>query len=310
MMQTMSLKVRVAMGLCLAVGTAVCKAEEAQRWLDLMDQAMATLQYQGVLVYVHDGAVEAMQITRSYGPNGIREHVVSLTGDRREVIRETNEIRSNMSGVGGLAMAQASTTSWVGLKADESGDARKQYQWSVLGDDRVAGYDAAVVEAIPNDRVRYAYRLWVARDTGMLLGSSVRAIDGAPIERMMFTQVRMTPGSADSATSVSDLQPAPTPSGAWRVEGLPQGFRLVAAPGQDARGVEHLLFSDGLATLSVYVEPPGSFAADWTAAMRRGGVNVFGRVLDGRRVVVMGDLPAATVEQVARSVTPTGAAEH
>jgi sigma-E factor negative regulatory protein RseB len=166
-----------------------------------------------------------------------------------------------------------------------------------------------VVEAMPIDRTRYAYRLWVDRDTGMLLGSSVRGTDGAPVERMMFTQVKVLPGLADATASRSATRTDSTPDVAWQVSGLPQGFRLVAAPGAVARGVEHLLYTDGLATLSVYVEPPGPFASDWTAAMRRGGVNVFGRVLDGRRVVVMGDLPATTIEQVARSVTPI-VAEH
>jgi sigma-E factor negative regulatory protein RseB len=296
-------KACVLLGLCLAAGPALSFADDAQQWIDRMNQAMATLQYQGVLVYVHDGAVEAMQVTRSFGPNGIREHVVSLTGDRREVIREADEVRANLPGAG-LTLAQASTSGWYGLRPDERSAARAQYQWSVLGDDRVAGYDAAVVEAIPRDRARYVYRLWVERDSGMLLGSAVRGADGAAVERVMFTQVEVRPGLADSVAPRSASRPAPAPDIGWRVADLPQGFRLVAAPGADARGVEHLLFTDGLATLSVYVESPGPFAPNWTAALRRGGVNVFGRVLDGRRVVVMGDLPAATIEQVARSVVP------
>ena len=96
---------------------------------------------------------------------------------------------------------------------------------------------------------------------------------------------------------------APPAADAWRVSALPRGFRLVGHAADSAPGAQHLLYSDGLASISVYVEPR---AGAPTGRHQRGALSVYGRAMDQHQVVVVGDVPPATVERIALSVTAPG----
>jgi sigma-E factor negative regulatory protein RseB len=63
----------------------------------------------------------------------------------------------------------------------------------------------------------------------------------------------------------------------------------------------HVVFSDGLASISVFIEP-GAGAGDQEATATLGPVNVFRREVDQHRVVVMGEVPAIAVRRLAEGV--------
>ena len=201
----------------------------------------------------------------------------------------------------------------VALGADPS-RLPKHYALALGGADRIAGLAAQTIEVRPRDAFRYGYRLWLETETGMLLKSVRFGADGRPVEQWMFTRIalRERPGEADLAGAPAENPlPAPlprpqpaaaTPAG-WSVANVPDGFELAARqPGTQAG--EHLVFSDGLASVSVYVEPLTRAAQAFTGLSSRGAVNLFGRVLDGHQITVLGDVPPATVERFAQGVLP------
>lgn len=285
--------------LAAALAVPVAAADDAASWLPRLRHALDTLQYEGVFVYLHDGQVDSMQVRRTVNERGTREHLVSLTGDRRQLLREGNSVQFLLP-----AGLMTLTSGGDGAMPPEiSGDA--PYELVVSGQSRVAGYEAAILDAKPRDTQRYGYRLWIERETGMLLGSALVGADGNAIEQMMFTSLVLKPGPAvAAATPAPAAVPAPVP-GEWSAPALPDGFRLVARPAAE-RDAEHQVWSDGLANVSLYVEPLRAETADWTGSSRRGAIAVVGRVRGGYHVVVMGDLPVATVERIADSVQPRG----
>jgi sigma-E factor negative regulatory protein RseB len=85
---------------------------------------------------------------------------------------------------------------------------------------------------------------------------------------------------------------------------MPPGFRMIGAPSAASAARAHLLFSDGMAYVSVYIEPLASSGRPMDGAVKRGAMNLYARPVDNNQVVVIGDVPAATAEKIARSVEP------
>lgn len=289
-----------AAGSAAAQGPADAPAS-AEAWLSRMSHALATREYEGVFVYLHDGRIEAMRVVRTIGPQGPRDEVASLTGEPRAVVREHDALRSSGNGVT-TVVASGPAVVFGAVPALTPG-ATRHYRLAIAGEDRVAGYAATVIDARPTDGDRYAYRLWIERESGMLLRSSLAAPDGAPIEQLMFTSLQLRPAAAGAATT-PDAGQAQEGSGPRFSEPLPAGFRLVAAkPRQDAR--HHFVYSDGLASVSVYVEPVARGLEPITGGLRRGAINLYGHVADQRQIVVVGDVPVDTAHRIAVTLDPS-----
>lgn len=288
----------VTLGLLLAA--AGCRAEDdGANWLSRMDRAMDQLQYRGVVVYAHDSQIEALRVSRLVGDNGaVEERVVALTGDQREVLRTPEDLHFRLPG--GIA---AQLRAPRGTPADPKSalaSAAGSYKVRVIGNDRVAGYEAVVVDAMPLDAARYAYRWWLEAKSGMLLGSMLIGANGEAIERLMFTSLELADGPAAAAAKPAPPTAAPD-APAWQAKALPRGFTLVAMPSERA-GLRHYLFSDGLANVSVYLEPTSPSVDPFTTTLRRGAVSISGRADRGMQITVIGDVPVATVQRIAAAV--------
>ncbi len=278
---------RLSLGLAaLLLATAAGAADEATPWLRRMGEAMRQLDYRGVLAFIREGQFDAVEIER----DGQRQRLLALTGERREVISEAGVVTVTWPNGerthAPLAELTPFTWSDTALAALD-----RHYRMRVAGRDRIAGYEAIMVDAEPVDAARYTYRFWIEPQSGMLLASLLQDSGGVAVERQVFTSLTLGEIRADAAS------PA-TPKVAARaiaITGLPEGFELIATPPAEA-GERQWVFSDGLASVSIYV---GDGEAALRGAAMRGAVNAFGRDLSGTHVVVVGELPAATVERVA-----------
>src|SRR5690606_23405557 len=189
------------------------------------------------------------------------------------------------------------------------------YAVSLAGSSRIAGRDADEIAIRARDAFRYSFRAWVDRDTGMLLKAVRLGADGATVDQLMFTDIAIgqRPAEADLQPSGTAQVLAPGARSAalavdqarWTVRDLPPGFRLVSVAQGPAAGEEHQVYSDGLASVSVYVEP-ASGADPLSPAASRGAISVFARHQDGYRVVVIGDVPERTVQRMAHGVVANG----
>ncbi len=292
---------RIVAGLLLAISAPLQaqSAPEPAALIERMVQALQGLEYEGTFVYVHEGRVDAVHVTRTLGPDGPMERLVTLSGDRREVLREPGGLRCLTRDGTVVATAGVPAASFPGRLANMA-QWREHYRLSIAGSDRVAGYEATVVDAAPLDSLRYGYRLWLDRATGMLLASMVREASGAPVEQLAFTQLHLRQADDGAIVAAPAGEPSPKPAtpSRWRATAMPAGFALVSRVQADGDS-EHLLYSDGLASVSIYIEPSGR---GLLGATRRGAVNAFGRAADEAHVVVVGDLPATTVALIAESV--------
>lgn len=298
----------------LALLAAPARADDAaaHELLSRMSQSLRSVDYEGAFIYQHEGRTDALRIFHS-GGNPERERLISLNGARGEVVRDGTAIVCVQAGSVPTLFASRAESQLLPLVPNVR-DLGDQYAVATAGDDRVAGYDAHIVEISPRDPYRYGYRLWLQKDNQLLLRSAVVDATRRPLEEFMFValDVGTRPSETDLAPS-GDVANAAAPADemplatrpAWDIANVPPGFHLVRA--QQTTGSapesEHLVYSDGLASVSVYIEPHAlSAPVAVESSMKRGALSVHSVDAAGVHVTALGDVPPATVQAMARSV--------
>jgi sigma-E factor negative regulatory protein RseB len=295
-----------------------------QALLERMSRALQTLNYEGTFVYLHDGDLDAMHIVHRHDANGTEERLTSLTGVPREVIRKPGNVECILPHKRLIVVDTSRRRNQFPMiltQVPRTAGLAKYYDLVRLGRERTAGRDCEVIALKPKDGYRYGYRLWLDAGTAMLLRSELVDGHGRTLERVMFTNLKLpakipakeleptidssgftrrTRGSEASAAAAD-------PGFGVRVGDLPPGYAKTVDEVQRLSGmdapVRHLVFTDGLASLSVFVGPLRAGRDALRGESHMGSVNAYGRVLNGFRITVVGDVPAATVKRVAQTVS-------
>lgn len=302
---------RLLFGLLLAIAGPL-HAADVEDWLARVAPALAGLDYRGTLVYVAEGKFATMRVFHRNDEGRERERLVAISGPPREVVRDGGKVMCIGTGQAPVAYDLRQAGRWSPALALAEAPGLRGYRAALGGQGRVAGRAAQIVDVTATDGWRYGYRLWIDRDSGLPLRVDLVDERGQAVEQVAFTELELgvrpsdteLRASGDAALSrIETLPPSTAASPAWQVPAPPEGFALRAARYR-ADGVQ-LLYSDGLASVSVYVEKadPGLRGS---RASRRGAVNSRSYWLDGWHVLAIGKAPAATVDRFARTLRATG----
>lgn len=289
--------------LIVALSYSSAWAEEsgasARDWMARMSKALQELNYEGVFVQRSGDQMVAMHVKHLVDEKGEYEYLTTLTGPERRVVRQNR-------GFGAIP------------HDDEEGVARyldgieNNYELSMVGRARVAGWPAVVLVVKPRDQYRYGYRLWLENSTGLLLKSDLMDKDGHVVEQVMFTSMKLLSEEEAAHPPVeakpSNSSPEEAFAGeekeqeAWSVGQSIPGFALVDSFEDRHNHVRRLTYSDGLASFSVFVEKAREGEKPFEGISRRGSVSAFGILVDGHQVTVVGEVPEQTVRLVGQSV--------
>ena len=187
-----------------------------------------------------------------------------------------------------------------------------------MGDDRIAARPTKIVQIMPKDEHRYIYRIWIDAENFLVLKSAVIDMQDKILETVLFTHIdtpaeipsdMMSPMNASDYSWYTNEQhddfKSETPSH-WRVQWLPSGFLMKdselqkLSTGQQPR--EHLVYSDGLATVSLFMEKLEKNKEPMNGFLSLGAVNAYTTSTDDYQVTAVGELPAQTVHKIASSV--------
>ncbi len=287
------------LGLALGCQAALAGERSAKQWLEKMSAAMQELSYRGVFIYRRDTDLAAMKVTHIVDKHGAWELLETLTGEARREMRSTPVVAGDNPTVSQL------------------GGIDRYYTLELLGSDRAAGHATKVISVMPRDEYRYGYRLWLDQSTGLLLKSDLLAQDGAILEQVMFTSLEVLgPDEVREISPTEESRAAQHPrresskqqaAPQWTVEQLPGGFELLESqPMTEHKNVLHLVYSDGLASVSVFVERAKPEGEAFVVLSRMGAVNAYGSVEDGYQVTVVGEVPEITVKSMGRSIKRKG----
>lgn len=291
---------------------------EPNEWLSRMGAAVQATNYEGTVIRIQDGKAEALKVVHSVTDGVIREKVVAQEGNGLEIIRNGNEVHCILPDRKSVLVEEWDDQSTL-FSTLPSSEVRfgSEYDVAVVREDRVAGRQAILVAIRPHDGYRYGHRIWLDVETAFPLQTQLIAEDGSALEQVMFADIALNGEIQASALapsiSTENFRWLDRPSRhvshevetEWRSTNLPQGFRAVATHGETLPGTEevvtHILYSDGLANVSVFVAAAGQDGR--TGASRVGGSNSYQAVVDGFQVTAVGEVPAVTVEQIATSMT-------
>ncbi len=290
--------------------------------LSRMQEALQSLNYYGTLVFLQEGDVQSMSLIHQATEAGEVERIVNLNGYAREVIRKDDLVTCYLPDSKSVTVSKrrSGKGGWLSkLVANDFAALQAHYSFQMDGDDRVAGYAAQRVLIQPNDAFRYGYRLWLARDSGLLLKSALLSESGEVLEQAMFAEISVVDSvpaaMLEPSTQGEDFVwyedddsavPVPAVAQTWTIIELPAGFKIISQSRHQlpdsANLADHLLVSDGLASVSVYIEALDGEPAPFDGPFKRGAVNVYSTALDDYQVVVVGEVPEATVEMLAKSL--------
>jgi len=305
----------------LAVGAGA--ANDPQAWLQRMAAAVQTTDYEGTVVRLSGDTAEAVKVIHSVSDGVIREKLIAQEGNGLEIIRVGNDVQCILPERQSVMVEewsdQSTLFSTLPTRVLRIGS---EYDLRVAREGRVAGRNAVVIAIKPHDEFRYEHRLWLDRETAFPLQTQLLDIDGNAVEQVKFADIELGRDIHDSALASSydtaafkwHNPPRRTSTRVveadWRNDALPAGFRLVSAhqqeslPGTEQR-VTHLLYSDGLASVSVFVTDDAGAALPERSQV--GASNSFSTVVDGHRVTAVGEVPSATVERIATTMRKSAA---
>lgn len=304
---------------CYLISVAVVARadDEVFQWLERMGAAMSQMDYQGTFVYVRDDNVESMRITHVVDAQGLHERLVSVSGTPREIIRDAQGVRWT-SGEDRTVLANfgATRSLFPELPMEDSQHAALSYQFHLADEYRIAGHSGRRVDIVPKDEYRYGYSLWLESQSNLLLQWELTDSRGQTLAKLMFTELKM--GSevdagelrAPAVSQAADATPpisghGTDPPAQWGPAKIPPGFRLTSRRLQSSRqgdAYEHLVYSDGIAAVSVYIEAAQANADTNMGLSKMGTTHVFTRAVDGELITVLGDVPAVTVKLFGESM--------
>ena len=321
---------RVASAVLLsALSLSTLAAEDA--WLLLQKTAYAAreLNYQGVFVYQNGKQTRSVQITHMNNngqemarnvvlDNGVTLGQAGQAGQPREVYSQGNNVvivrPKNQKVVMEKRRGQNLFPAMLptDLRAIEA-----SYSAQLGALEMVAGREAQVIELVPNDAFRYSYKIWSDTEFGLLLKMTLLDSKKQTLEQIQFNQISML-NSHDAnwfhpkidITKNYEMQDAtvtsPTDS-SWIVAELPAGYvkvehRSLVVPGKAAQ-VDQMIFSDGIASVSLFIEPVTKGMRPKMGHMLIGSTNICANVIDGYQITVVGEVPEATVVQIAKAVS-------
>jgi sigma-E factor negative regulatory protein RseB len=181
----------------------------------------------------------------------------------------------------------------------------------------VAGREAQIIELVPNDAFRYSYKIWSDTEYGLLLKMTLLDSKKQTLEQIQFNEISMLNShdvnwfqpKIDVAKSyeMEDTTAASQADSSWIVAELPAGYekvehRSLVVPGKTAP-VDQMIFSDGIASVSLFIEPLSKGMRPKMGHMLIGSTNICANVIGGYQITVVGEVPEATVMQIAKAVS-------
>ena len=289
-------------------------------YVNKMGTALQTLNYHGTLVYINNGQVESIELFHKNDGKDEIERLVHLSGEPREVIRDNDVVTCYLPDSQSVVVGQRRFNNHLFAKLTTNLDQfAPNYSFIIAGSNRVAGKVSRVININPKDLYRYGYRLWIDENSYLLLRSELVDSQGSVLEQMMFTQIDVNDQIPDSMLKPAITGESFTWHGAdnkdankinthqtWKVGKMPSGFMVSARYKQNmpnsTRPAEHAIISDGLASISVYIEPIDNESKSFEGASRVGAMNIFGLVQEDHQVTIVGEVPMNTIEMIAQSI--------
>jgi len=304
------------------VRAAPLQQPEALALLQKIADAARKLNYSGTFVYQHGDQVETSRIVHFVDSGNEYEKLETLDGPRREVIRNNDEVLCYYPDAKIVRSdKRVARRTFPALLPEQLSSLTEYYEIRMGESERIGGFDSQALVLEPKDGMRYGHKFWADTASGLLLKARMLSERHNVVEQFSFTQLSIGAGVTREMVqpsfnirfpewrldrfannTISEIE-----SG-WTVRNFPPGFRKVLEMRRTKQGnavlVTHMVYSDGLAAVSVFIEPAATRQRISEGLSQQGAINIYTRTLNDQVVTVLGEAPATTVMQIANSIAP------
>ncbi|NIC43201.1 transcriptional regulator [Aquabacterium sp. A08] len=321
-----------AMTLALA-GTAFAAPDDARSapppdkslsaWLERLHEAARRRAYIGTFVVSSGAEMAASKIWHVCDGSQQYERIETLTGAPRTTIRRNDEVVTFAPDLKvALRERREALRLFPDLLRNPGQPIEALYSARGVGQERVAGYDALVVDFVPKDALRYGYRIWSEKATGLVLKLQTRDAAGQVLEQVAFTELqldapvkmdalaRQMENTAGYQVVKPELRKTTPEAEGWRLKADVAGFQSMSChsrrePAARATPAVQWVFSDGLASVSLFLETFDAKRHTKEKVVSAGATHSVSRRLGEHWVTAMGEVPPETLGQFVQALERT-----
>lgn len=300
---------------------------DALEWLKKIADSARTVSYSGTFVYQHGNKVETSRVVHYVNQaGGVFERLETLDGPPREVVRANDHVTAYIPDSKVVLVERRNSRHLPVMLPENLSDLKQQYEVTKLEMGRMGGFECVWIGVMPKDKFRYGRKFCAELNSGLPLRAQVFNESMQVVESFGFSQ--LTLGGKFNREQVASRYEGVAQAQKWRVDrsalnvqeqssdtgwvasNLPEGFRKSMEIKRTIVGrsvaMPHLVYSDGLAAISVFVEPKGRDGARDAVIKhpltRQGAVHIFKRLYGDYIVTVLGEAPGKTVMQIGNSM--------
>jgi sigma-E factor negative regulatory protein RseB len=321
----------VAVGLGLGFGWASAQAPSApartadrsvNEWLMRMHEASKLRSYVGTFVVSSiGGGMSSARIWHACEGDVQVERVESLTGAPRSVYRRNEQVVTFYPEQHVVRTEKRESLGvFTNLLKSSDSSIPEFYSARRVGNDRVAGFETDVVHLAPRDNLRFGYRIWAEKKSGLVVKLQTVDADGSVLEQSAFSELALdTPVRADKLTQMmsatsgwrvesADVVKTSAESEGWQLKSPPAGFKPISCYKRPAGGLPapegtmQWVFSDGLAAVSLFVEAYDARRHAQEGLFSSGATQTLTRRIQDWWLTAVGEVPPATLRAFAQGL--------
>lgn len=302
----------------LLANAGTTNQETIQTWLEKMAHAGHMQNFSGTFVYGKNSDLTVMKIFHRADELGELERLISMDGSGKEVIRSNNLVTCILPDKKSVVVEKSRPLSKFPPSFPTQISQLPYYLFTLEQQENIAGYVAQKISVTPKDKYRFGYNLWIDIKTGLLLKSNLIGENNKMIEQFLFTNLKYHDKLDDQLFKPSiegkkytwyqakkHEKVASNSFNGWGFDKLPPGFTVNLKQEhtmpRENQPLKHMVISDGLATVSVYVENHFDEESNLIGGTSMGAVNAYGKHLNGFHITAVGEVPMLAVKLICES---------
>ena len=309
--------------------SADAPTQSVVEWLQRMHAASRQRRYVGTFVVSADGgSLSSARIWHVGEGDQLMERIEALSGSPRSTFRHNDQVLTFLP-ESRIAKSERreNLELFPNLLGAPDSSLAELYSVRAIGKGRVAGFDADVVWLVPRDALRFGYRVWSERSSGLVIKLQTLDAEGRVVEQSAFSELQldapikmqallqMMSNTAGYRIEKPDLQRTTAPSEGWALKSPVAGFKPLSCYRRAMGGVadpERTLqctFSDGLASVSLFLEPYDAQRQLQEAVLTLGATYTLTRRIVDKNgdwwLTAVGEVPPLTLDAFAQSLIRT-----
>ena len=313
-------------GIAGAVTEGSTLERSISEWLIRIHEASRRRAYVGTFVVSAGGSLSSSRIWHVCDGEQQMERVESLTGTPRATFRRNDQVITFLpeSHVA-VNEKRESLSLFPNLLQTKDTSIAQFYRVKGAGHERVAGFDADVIQLLPRDNWRFGYRVWAEKKTGLVVKLQTLEGNDQVLEQASFSELQLDApvsmnrlelmmGNTEGYQIIKpELVKTTAAAQGWVLKSAVPGFKtmncykrpVVGGAESQQEATMQWIFSDGLASVSIFIETFNAKQHGQPGQASQGATSILKRHMGDWWLTVVGEVPPHTLVAFAQGLERT-----